>query len=186
MEVKSGEENKSQKPLNTRQERFVMEYIKSGNASLSAELAGYSKASSNDKGCLLLKDPRISRQIQAYKDNSKKEMLKDRQTFLAEVSNLKQLCLDSKRIGDLVKLLNLEAEVLNLKKPDNQQQINIFSAMDSAKAFLNAQEGGEEVKTREDIAPAEIVEPCPILATENAMHTQGEDTLVEPVNDIHI
>ena len=181
-----GKETKSQKKLNHRQALFVANYIKSGNGRLACEQSGYTNKDLSGTAYQLLRNPRIIKEIEAKKANLHTELLKDRSTFLAEVTSLKQLCLDSKRIGDLVKLLNLEAEVLNLKKPDNQQQINIFSAMDSAKAFLNAQEGGEKKETIEDIAQAEIVEPVPTTAQTSDMPVCGEDTQSEPVNDIHI
>lgn len=50
--------------LTERQKRFVDAYIKTGNASEAARLAGYSKKNVNVDGAKLLVNPSISREVQ--------------------------------------------------------------------------------------------------------------------------
>ena len=54
--------------LNTRQKKFIDEYIKSGNASKSARLAGYSADNSDVQGAKLLADERIKKEIKRRLD----------------------------------------------------------------------------------------------------------------------
>ena len=54
--------------LNTRQKKFVDEYIKSGNASKSARLAGYSADNSDVQGAKLLANEKIKREVKRRLD----------------------------------------------------------------------------------------------------------------------
>lgn len=51
--------------LTARQERFVAEYLKSGNATASAKAAGYSEKTAEQLGHQLLKKPSVSAAIAA-------------------------------------------------------------------------------------------------------------------------
>ena len=59
--------------VNTRQKKFVDEYIKSGNASKSARLAGYSAENSDVQGAKLLADERIKKEIKRRLDEIHEE-----------------------------------------------------------------------------------------------------------------
>ena len=52
------------KPLNSRQQRFVQEYLTDGNASAAARRAGYG-GRGNTQGCMLMKSPRVRAAIAA-------------------------------------------------------------------------------------------------------------------------
>ena len=54
--------------LNTRQKKFVDEYIKSGNASKAARLAGYSADNSDVQGAKLLANEKIKREVKRRLD----------------------------------------------------------------------------------------------------------------------
>lgn len=125
------------KPLNGRQERFCIEYVKCPNATQAAILAGYSKDTAKEQGYKLLKDIRISSLITTKKNELHKVLLKDRSTFLSEVGELKALCRDKGRINELIKLMQLEADVLSLTKPDqSSQQINVFGSLERLEKVL--------------------------------------------------
>lgn len=124
------------KPLNGRQERFCIEYVRSNNATQSAINAGYKPEHAREKGYCLLKDPRISSYISIEKAKLKKELLKDRSTFLSEVSDLKQLLKEKGRFGEVVRLLDLEASILGLNKEQQAQQINVFGSLSKIEQLL--------------------------------------------------
>ena len=189
---KSGEENKSQKKLNPKQERFVLEYIKCNEGRKACELAGYKTSNASNTASSLLRNPLVLTEIQRQKALLKHELLKDRQTFLCEVTELKALCLEQKRIGDLVKLLNLEAEVLNLKKPDQQTgNVNIFQHIQGAKDFLStlpehkdAFKGTNVTDAVVDMPRTENVEPSGYTAQETGNPVRAEDSASTTVIDI--
>lgn len=64
--------------LTERRERFIREYVRTGNASESARLAGYSKDTAGEQGCFLLKNisirNRIDEELKAY-DLSKEQYI---------------------------------------------------------------------------------------------------------------
>ena len=151
---KSGEKTKHQKKLNYRQELFVSNYIKCGNARLACEQSGYTNKDLSGTAYQLLRNPRIIKEIEAKKASLHKELvLKDRSTFLSEVESLKATCLEKGRVGELIKLLTLEASVLGIDKRDvSVQTTNIFNTMDTAKAFLN---GFKDTNAEEAVVGAE-------------------------------
>jgi phage terminase small subunit len=59
----SGDLMKDDSKLNLRQERFVVEYLKQGNATQAAIAAGYSERSAYSQGERLLKNAEISRRV---------------------------------------------------------------------------------------------------------------------------
>jgi len=54
--------------MNAKQERFCVEYIADPNASAAARRAGYSERTAYAQGNRLLKDPEVSKRIQAARD----------------------------------------------------------------------------------------------------------------------
>ena len=70
----------AEKKMTERQKRFVDAYIKTGNASEAARLAGYAKKNSDVDGAKLLVNPSISREI----EKRLKEMESERTADLQE------------------------------------------------------------------------------------------------------
>lgn len=125
------------KPLNGRQERFCIEYVKTnGQGKLSAVNSGYAPDSADERACLLLKDSRIQKEIARLKANLKQELCKDKNTFLSELSQMKQLCLEKGRYGEVCRLLDLEASILGLNKEQQAQQINVFGSLSKIEQLL--------------------------------------------------
>ena len=177
---KAGKETKTQK-LTPKQERFIIEYIKCNEGKKAAVLSGYKESNAYSTASTLLKNPIISQEIARQKALLHKGLLKDRSTFLVEVENLKALCMEKGRVGELIKLLTLEASVLGIDKRDvSVQTTNIFNTMDTAKAFLNGFKDTNAEKAHEGSTQAEIVEPSPITtqATDTTqMGGEDKDTL---------
>ena len=70
----------AEKKLTERQKRFIDFYVKTGNASEAARLAGYAKKNSDVDGAKLLVNPSISREI----EKRLKEMESERTADLKE------------------------------------------------------------------------------------------------------
>ena len=70
----------AEKKMTERQKRFIDAYIKTGNASEAARLAGYAKKNSDVDGAKLLVNPSISREI----EKRLKEMESERTADLKE------------------------------------------------------------------------------------------------------
>lgn len=147
--VEAGKETKYQK-LTPKQERFIIEYIKCNEGKKACILSGYKESNAYNTASNLLKNPIVVKEIQRQKALLHKGLLKDRSVFLTEVEELKAMCKEKGRVGELIKLLTLEASVLGIDKRDVAvNTTNIFNAVDSAKSFLNGfkapidVEGGE-------------------------------------------
>ena len=76
------------KKLTERQKRFVDEYIKCGNASEAARLAGYSKKNADVDSAKLLVNPGVSREIQKRLKELKNERTADLQETLEYMTSV--------------------------------------------------------------------------------------------------
>jgi phage terminase small subunit len=63
--VKKDNDNKD---LTLKQQRFIEAYLKDLNATNAAIKAGYSKKTAHVSGCVLLKNPKIQREVQIYRE----------------------------------------------------------------------------------------------------------------------
>lgn len=76
---------KTENGLTIRQEKFITEYIKTGNATKSAVKAGYSKNSAYSIGCELLNNPKVKEEIENRLEKKRKR------DFMSEEEILKIL-----------------------------------------------------------------------------------------------
>jgi len=87
--------------LTLRQEKFILNYIETGNASKSCVLAGYSPNGSNVTGSQLLSKPNIKAEIERLKAEIKAEKVLD---IAERKQKLSQIALETTRnkIGEPV------------------------------------------------------------------------------------
>ena len=104
------------KPLNFRQERFVMEYVSTGNATRSAETAGYTHP--NHQAFRLLLNNSVKAAITAKRN----ELMSDSETKLASyVAQLEAESRDADQSGTRVRALELLIKVLGGFAPEKQE-----------------------------------------------------------------
>jgi len=108
--------DKTFKPLTFRQERFVSEYVSSGNATRSAETAGY--AHPNHQAFRLLLNISVKTAI----DAERLRLMQDSETKLASyVSQLEAESRDADQSGTRVRALELLIKVLGGFAPEKQE-----------------------------------------------------------------
>jgi hypothetical protein len=128
----------------SRIDRFVRNYVETGHQlSQSVIKAGFKAKDPSNTGCALMKRPHVIKAIQEYTEVYKASFLKDKPTFLSELAELRERAKQSGRIGDEVKVRQLEAEIMGLKATENQQQINVFGNIDSMLRQLQDRESKE-------------------------------------------
>ena len=108
--------DKDLKPLNFRQERFVMEYVATGNATRSAETAGYTHP--NHQAFRLLLNNSVKAAITAKRN----ELMSDSEEKLASyVSQLEAESRDADQSGTRVRALELLIKVVGGFAPEKQE-----------------------------------------------------------------
>jgi len=108
--------DKDLKPLNFRQERFVMEYVSTGNATRSAETAGYTHP--NHQAFRLLLNNSVKAAITAKRN----ELMSDSEEKLASyVSQLEAESRDADQSGTRVRALELLIKVVGGFAPEKQE-----------------------------------------------------------------
>ena len=108
--------DKDLKPLNFRQERFVMEYVSTGNATRSAETAGYTHP--NHQAFRLLLNNSVKAAITAKRN----ELMSDSEDKLASyVSQLEAESRDADQSGTRVRALELLIKVVGGFAPEKQE-----------------------------------------------------------------
>ena len=108
--------DKDLKPLNFRQERFVMEYVATGNATRSAETAGYTHP--NHQAFRLLLNNSVKAAITAKRN----ELMQDSEDKLASyVAQLEAESRDADQSGTRVRALELLIKVVGGFAPEKQE-----------------------------------------------------------------
>lgn len=108
--------DKDLKPLNFRQERFVMEYVSTGNATRSADTAGYTHP--NHQAFRLLLNNSVKAAITAKRN----ELMSDSEEKLASyVSQLEAESRDADQSGTRVRALELLIKVVGGFAPEKQE-----------------------------------------------------------------
>ena len=108
--------DKDLKPLNFRQERFVMEYVATGNATRSAETAGYTHP--NHQAFRLLLNNSVKAAITAKRN----ELMSNSEEKLASyVSQLETESRDADQSGTRVRALELLIKVVGGFAPEKQE-----------------------------------------------------------------
>tara|TARA_R110002049_G_scaffold49247_6_gene141082 strand:- start:11716 stop:12156 length:441 start_codon:yes stop_codon:yes gene_type:complete len=108
--------DKDLKPLNFRQERFVMEYVATGNATRSAETAGYTHP--NHQAFRLLLNNSVKAAITAKRN----ELMSDSEDKLASyVAQLEAESRDADQSGTRVRALELLIKVVGGFAPEKQE-----------------------------------------------------------------
>lgn len=108
--------DKDLKPLNFRQERFVMEYVATGNATRSAESAGYTHP--NHQAFRLLLNNSVKAAITAKRN----ELMQDSEDKLASyVTQLEAESRDADQSGTRVRALELLIKVVGGFAPEKQE-----------------------------------------------------------------
>ena len=115
--------------MTERQKRFVDAYIKTGNASEAARLAGYSKKNVNVDGAKLLANPSISREIE---------------------KRLKEL--ESERTADLKETLEYMTSVMRGEKEDV-----VVVTVGTGKGFSKSEKVKVPISTRDRLKAAEYL-----------------------------
>ena len=108
--------DKDLKPLNFRQERFVMEYVATGNATRSAETAGYTHP--NHQAFRLLLNNSVKAAITAKRN----ELMSNSEDKLASyVAQLEAESRDADQSGTRVRALELLIKVVGGFAPEKQE-----------------------------------------------------------------
>ena len=104
------------KPVNLRQEKFVMEYLASGNATQSAERAGYTHP--NHQAFRLLLNNSVKAAIEAQRNR----LMQDSETKLASyVASLEVESRDADQSGTRVRALELLIKVVGGFAPEQKE-----------------------------------------------------------------
>ena len=104
------------RPVNLRQERFVMEYLSTGNATQAAERAGYKHP--NVQAFRLLVNISVKTAIEA----KRAELMQDSETKLASyVASLEAESRDADQSGTRVRALELLIKVVGGFAPEKQE-----------------------------------------------------------------
>ena len=115
--------DKTLKPLTFRQERFVSEFVATGNATRSAETAGY--AHPNHQAFRLL----VNISVKAAIDAERNRLMSDSDTKLASyVSQLEAESRDADQSGTRVRALELLIKVLGGFAPEKQEVTSFHGA----------------------------------------------------------
>lgn len=115
--------DKSLKPLTFRQERFVTEFVTTGNATRSAEIAGY--AHPNHQAFRLL----VNISVKAAIDAERNRIMSDSEDKLASyVSDLEALSKNADQSGTRVRALELLIKVLGGFAPEKQEVTSFHGA----------------------------------------------------------
>jgi len=108
--------DKTLKPLTYRQERFVSEFVATGNATRSADVAGY--AHPNHQAFRLL----VNISVKAAIDAERNRLMSDSETKLASyVSQLEAESRDADQSGTRVRALELLIKVVGGFAPEKQE-----------------------------------------------------------------
>ena len=108
--------DKSLKPVNLRQEKFVMEYLASGNATQSAERAGYTHP--NHQAFRLLLNNSVKAAIEAQRNR----LMQDSEAKLASyVASLEAESRDADQSGSRIRALELLIKVLGGFAPEKKE-----------------------------------------------------------------
>lgn len=108
--------DKTLKPLTFRQERFVSEFVATGNATRSAETAGY--AHPNHQAFRLL----VNNSVKAAIDAERNRLMSDSEDKLASyVSDLEALSKSADQSGTRVRALELLIKVVGGFAPEKQE-----------------------------------------------------------------
>ncbi len=115
--------DKSLKPLTFRQERFVTEFVATGNATRSAEIAGY--AHPNHQAFRLL----VNISVKAAIDAERNRLMSDSEDKLASyVAQLEAESRDADQSGTRVRALELLIKVLGGFAPEKQEVTSFHGA----------------------------------------------------------
>jgi hypothetical protein len=115
--------DKTLKPLTFRQERFVSEFVATGNATRSAETAGY--AHPNHQAFRLLVNISVKAAITAERNR----LMQDSETKLASyVAQLEAESRDADQSGTRVRALELLIKVLGGFAPEKQEVTSFHGA----------------------------------------------------------
>jgi hypothetical protein len=108
--------DKELKPINFRQERFVMEYLATGNATRAADTAGY--AHPNHQAFRLL----LNNSVKAAIDAQRNRLMQDSETKLASyVASLEVESRDADQSGTRVRALELLIKVVGGFAPEQKE-----------------------------------------------------------------
>ena len=108
--------DKELKPINFRQERFVMEYLATGNATRAADTAGY--AHPNHQAFRLL----LNDSVKAAIEVKRAELMNDSEAKLASyVASLEVESRDADQSGTRVRALELLIKVVGGFAPEKQE-----------------------------------------------------------------
>lgn len=115
--------DKTLKPLTFRQERFVSEFVSTGNATRSAEIAGY--AHPNHQAFRLL----VNISVKAAIDAERLRLMSDSEDKLASyVAQLEAESRDADQSGTRVRALELLIKVLGGFAPEKQEVTSFHGA----------------------------------------------------------
>jgi len=115
--------DKSLKPLTYRQERFVTEFVTTGNATRSAETAGY--AHPNHQAFRLL----VNNSVKAAIDAERNRLMQDSEDKLASyVSDLEALSKNADQSGTRVRALELLIKVCGGFAPEKTEVTSFHGA----------------------------------------------------------
>jgi phage terminase small subunit len=86
--------------LTAREGRFVLEYLKTGNGTEAARLAGYSERTARVQAGQLLKRPRVQAALQALRQDRTERLQLDADWIVQRLAQIVERCLQSVAVVD--------------------------------------------------------------------------------------
>lgn len=111
--------------LTEKQQIFVAEYVKTGNATLSAQAAGYSKKTAYSQGARLLKNPEIDREVKKFRAEVIKNATVGFEETISELNQVLALAMTAIKPSAAVAAIMAKAKLAGLLDKDRESDENI-------------------------------------------------------------
>lgn len=110
--------------LTEKQQIFVAEYVKTGNATLSAQAAGYSKKTAYSQGARLLKHPEIAAEISKHREEALKKAVVTLEETIEELNQVLALAMATVKPAAAVSAIMAKAKLAGLLDKDREDEID--------------------------------------------------------------
>lgn len=110
--------------LTEKQQIFVAEYVKTGNASLSARAAGYSLKTAYSQGARLLKYPEIATEIKKHRTQAVKKAKVTLEETIDELNQALALAMSTVKPSAAVSAIMAKAKLAGLLDKDRDSEEN--------------------------------------------------------------
>jgi phage terminase small subunit len=148
--------------MNAKHELFILEYLKTGNATQAAIAAGYSPRSAATQGSRLLADEEIAADVarrQAAANNAPAAPLANLESILAEVEAARDIATASRNASAMIAATQMKARLLGIDGPADDDGATLADAqkteLRTAANLLG--DAAESVGLSRDATPAQII-----------------------------